>query len=58
MAQQSPAKRAKHNDGFALGGHDGGVRPAGESDAAYVLKLKQSGTRNTMQSTRAVYLWK
>ena len=42
----SPAKRAKRDDGFMLGGHDGGVRPEGSSaGAAHVLKKKQPGTR-------------
>jgi|LauGreDrversion2_3_1035106.scaffolds.fasta_scaffold56262_1 hypothetical protein len=41
-----PAKRAKLDDGFMLGGHDDGVRLDGTLvGAANVLKKKQPGVR-------------
>ena len=46
MADGSPAKRAKRDDGFMLGGHDDSVRPDGTFvGAANVLKKKQAGAR-------------
>ena len=46
MDHGSPAKRAKRDDGFILGGHDDGVRLDGTFvGAANVLKKKQAGAR-------------
>ena len=53
--QGSPAKRAKRDDGFMLGGHDGGVKPDGNSgNAAQVLKLKQTGISKCIRSYQYV----
>ena len=47
---ESPAKRARKDDGFTLGGHDGGVRPDGSAaDSALVLKAKQAGANGVRE---------